>query len=465
MLILVSRYIINTAIMVQKSSLKKEKKMKNGNFDFLKASLDLYKNAAQHLNMPERIFLSLQKPERVLEVRIPVKMDNGDCFIFQGWRSQHCSWRGPLKGGIRYHPDATRNEVIALSMLMTWKCALVNIPYGGAKGGVNLDLDVLPDKYRKNWKNPFPYLMSKRELKNLTDNYIEKIFPIIGPKIDIPAPDVNTTPEIMGWIMNKYSSMIGYTEPSVVTGKPLSLGGSVGRDQATGRGCYIVIKEAIEYLSKHKNLKLDSDNITCAIQGFGNAGSVVANLLYGAGIKIIAVSDRSGAVYNPKGLNIPKLINIKGKNSSICDFKEAEAMNPDDLLSLPVTILIPAALEGVITKHNADKIQARILAEAANGPTTPEANLVLEENGVFVIPDILANAGGVVVSYFEWVQGLERFYWGLEQVEKELETKMKKAFSEVIATVDKLNVNNRTAAFIVAINRVMEAGIARGKAL
>lgn len=441
--------------------------MEKDNFDFLKASLDLYKNAAQYLNMPERIFLSLQRPERVLEVRIPVKMDNGDCFVFQGWRSQHCSWRGPLKGGIRYHSNTTRNEVIALSMLMTWKCALVDIPYGGAKGGVNLDLDALPNRYTQNgqWKNPFPYLMSKRELKNLTDNYIEKIFPIIGPKVDIPAPDVNTNSEIMGWIMNKYSSMVGYTEPSVVTGKPLSLGGSVGRDQATGQGCYIVIKEAMEYLSKHKNLKLNSSNITCAIQGFGNAGSVVANLLYEAGIKIIAVSDRGGAIYNSKGLNIPKLINIKSNSSSVCDFKEAEVMNPDNLLFLPVTILVPAALEGVITKSNAHKVQAKILAEAANGPTTPEATQVLEEKGVFIIPDILANAGGVIVSYFEWVQGLEQFYWSLEQVEKELQTKMKKAFDKVMATANEFHVENRTAAFITAINRVMEAGIARGKAL
>ncbi|MDP3793023.1 MAG: Glu/Leu/Phe/Val dehydrogenase [bacterium] len=440
--------------------------MEISNFDFLKSSLDLYKNAAQYLNMPERIYLSLQRPERVLEVRIPVKMDNGDCFVFQGWRSQHCSWRGPLKGGIRYHPETTRNEVIALSMLMTWKCALVNIPYGGAKGGVNLDLDAIPDRYKKDFSNPFPYSMSKRELKNLTDNYTEKIFPIIGPKIDIPAPDVNTTPEIMGWIMNKYSSMVGYTEPSVVTGKPLSLGGSVGRDQATGQGCHIVIKEAMQYLLKNKKSKFDSGNITCAIQGFGNAGSVVASLLYETGVKIIAVSDRGGAIYNPKGLNIQKLIAIKGKGSSVCDFKEAEAMNnPDDLLSLPVTVLVPAALEGVITKKNAHRVQAKILAEAANGPTTPEANQILEENGVFVIPDILANAGGVVVSYFEWVQGLEQFYWSLEQVEKELETKMKKAFSEVMATADKFSVGNRTAAFITAINRVMEAGIARGKAL
>ena len=451
--------------MAQKDSLKKRREMENNSFDFLKASLDLYKNAAQYLDMPERIYLSLQRPERVLEVRIPVKMDNGDNLIFQGWRSQHCSWRGPLKGGIRYHPDTTRNEVIALSMLMTWKCALVNIPYGGAKGGVSLDLGALPDRYAKNFKNPFPYLMSKRELKNLTDNYTEKIFPIIGSKVDIPAPDVNTTPEIMGWIMNKYSSMVGYTEPSVVTGKPLSLGGSVGRDKATGQGCFITIKEAMDYLSNSGKLKGGLDKATCAIQGFGNAGSVVAELLDKAGVKIVAVSDRKGAIYNPKGLNISKIISIKSKGSSVSDFKESAKIDPEEVLSLPVTILVPSALEGVITKSNAHKVKARILAEAANGPTTPEANKILEKNDVFVIPDILANAGGVIVSYFEWVQGLEQFYWSLEQVEKELQTKMQKAFGEMMATTKKFNVSNRTAAFITAINRVMEAGVARGKAL
>lgn len=438
-------------------------------FDFLQSSLELYKNAAKYLDMPERIYLSLQRPERVLEVRIPVKMDNGDCLLFKGWRSQHCSWRGPLKGGIRFHPDTTRDEVIALSMLMTWKCALVNIPYGGGKGGVNLDLESLPDTYKNDpkWQNPFPYLMSKRELKNLTDNFTEKIFPIIGPKVDIPAPDVNTNAEIMGWIMNKYSSMVGYTEPSIVTGKPISLGGSVGRDKATGQGCFITIQEAINYIYSKKSGKsaFNAANATCAIQGFGNAGSVVAKLLYEEGIKVVAVSDRSGAVFNSTGLNIPKLIEMKSKGYSVCDFKKAEAMNPEDLLLLPVTILVPAALEGVITKDNAHKVQAKILAEAANGPTTPEADQILEKNGVFVIPDILANAGGVVVSYFEWVQGLEQFYWNLDQVEKELKTKMQKAFGDVMATAIKFKVSNRTAAFITAINRVMDAGIARGKAL
>lgn len=453
--------------MPKQGTLKRNKTMGNQEgFDFLKASLDLYKGAAQYLKLQDRIYLSLQKPERVLEVRIPVKMDNGDCLIFQGWRSQHCSWRGPLKGGIRFHPNTTQNEVIALSMLMTWKCALVDIPYGGAKGGVNLDLEALPERYKKdtNWKNPFPYRMSKKELKNLTDNFIEKIFPIIGPKVDIPAPDVNTTPEIMGWIMNKYSSMVGYTEPSVVTGKPLSLGGSVGRDKATGQGCFITIKEAMDYLSTNGKLKY-SGSPTCAIQGFGNAGSVVAELLDKNGIKVVAVSDRSGAIYNSKGLNVSKIASLKNKGSSVSDFKEAEKIDPENLLSLPVTILVPAALEGVITKDNAYKIKAEILAEAANGPTTSEADKILDENGVFVIPDILANAGGVAVSYFEWVQGLNRFVWSYEQVEKELEEKMKKAFSETIEMAKKFGVGNRTAAFITAINRVAEAGVARGKAL
>jgi len=443
---------------------KRKKKIKI-NFDFLKASLDLYKNAAQYLNMPERIFLSLQKPERVLEVRMPVKMDDGSSLVFQGWRSQHCSWRGPLKGGIRYHPDTTRNEVIALSMLMTWKCAVLDLPYGGAKGGVNIALDTIADKRAKNWKDLFPYQMSKRELKNLTDNYIEKIFPIIGPKVDIPAPDVNTNPELMGWIMNKYSSMVGYTEPSIVTGKPLSLGGSAGRDQATGRGCYITIKSAIEHLDANRKIKMNRDKMTCAIQGFGNAGSVVAKLLYEAGIKVTAVSDRNGAIFNSKGLEIPKLIGVKEGGGSVTSWKEGQIISQEDLLSLPVTVLVPAALEGVITKDNVRKVKARIIAEAANGPTTPEASDMLEKNGIFIIPDILANAGGVVVSYFEWIQGREQFYWSIEEVEKELQIKMKKGFNDVMNTAKVYNVNNRTAAFITAVKRVMEAGIARGKAL
>ena len=438
--------------------------MSDQKFNFRDSALKLYENAAQYLDLPQRIYKSLKYPERVLEARLPVRMDDGSYMIFKGWRSQHNTWAGPAKGGIRFHVDVTVDEVVALSMLMTWKCAVMDIHYGGGKGGVTVAWDDLSEKEKRLWRERFPYGMSERELKHLTYEYIEKMFPIIGPRKDIPAPDVNTSPKVMGWIMDKYSAMVGYTEPAVVTGKPLSLGGSEGRDEATGRGCFMTILEAIDYLKNQKNgLESSPSKITCAVQGFGNAGSVVARLLCEAGSKVVAVSDRGGAIYNSKGLNIPELIKTK-KSESIASYKNAEQINPDDLLTLPVTVLVPAALEGVITKKNAPKIRARIIAEAANGPTTPEADPILEKNGVFVIPDILANAGGVTVSYFEWVQGLENFYWTQKDVEQKLKSKMTKAFKDVLKARHDFKVSMRTAAFITAIGRVAQAGIDRGKA-
>lgn len=447
--------------------------MSEKNFDFLKSALELYENAASHLSLPQRVYESLKLPERVLEVRMPVRMDSGHYVVFKGWRSQHCTWRGPAKGGIRFHADVTKDEVVALSMLMTWKCAVVDLPYGGGKGGVTVAWDTF-GKEQEGFKNflrqNFPYKMSEKELKHLTYEYVEKIAPIIGPNVDIPAPDVNTNAKVMGWFMDKYSSLKGHTVPAVVTGKPLSLGGSKGRDEATGRGCFITILEALEYLKDHprsyieKTLGLETLGRTCAVQGFGNAGSVVAKLLYEFGFKVVAVSDRGGAIYNPNGLNIPALIGIKNKGS-VVNYKEAEKIDPEDLLKLPVTVLVPAALEGVINKDNAAGIRARVIAEAANGPTTPEADEILAENSVFVIPDILANAGGVTVSYFEWVQGLENYYWTQEEVEQKLKLKMIQAFKDVLGTSRKFNTSMRTGAFITAVQRVAQAGIDRGKAL
>ncbi|OGN00482.1 MAG: hypothetical protein A3B91_04505 [Candidatus Yanofskybacteria bacterium RIFCSPHIGHO2_02_FULL_41_29] len=438
--------------------------MAGDKFNFLKTALQNYKNAAQYLNIPERIYESLKYPERVITVRMPVRMDDGTYKVFRGWRSQHCSWRGPLKGGIRFSADVTQDEVIALSMLMTYKCAVVDIPFGGAKGGITVSLDdeaeELTEEQKKAWCYRFPYKMSERELKHLTYEYIEKIYPIIGPRNDIPAPDVNTTPKVMGWIMDKYSAMVGHTEPAIVTGKPLSLAGCQGRNEATGRGCVTTILEALDYLKKSN--RLHHEEITCAIQGFGNAGSVVASLLSELGYKVVAVSDRSGAIYNSQGLKIPEL--IKAKNSEgLASYKEAESINPDDLLTLPVTVLVPAAVEGAITKNNASAVKARIIAEAANGPTTPEADKILEENGIFIIPDILANAGGVTVSYFEWVQGLEYLSWSLEEVERRLQVKMTRAFEDVWKTKCKYNTSMRTAAFITGLERVVRAGLDRGK--
>lgn len=430
-------------------------------FNFKQAALEFYERAAQYLHLPasSRIYKSLKYPEKILEVRMPVRMDDGEYYIFRGWRSQHCSWRGPTKGGIRFHPDVTEEEVVALSMLMTWKCALVDLKYGGAKGGVTLAWEELSEKEQGKWRERFPYQMSERELKHLTYEYTEKIAPNIGPNVDIPAPDVNTSAREMGWIMDKYSASVGHSEPAVVTGKPLDIGGIEGRDEATGRGCFITILKALgEVMGRRHTYE------TAAIQGFGNAGQVVANLIDQGGHKVLSVSDRGGAIYNSNGLNVQKLIELKQKKLSVTSYKEAEAIAPEDLLTLPVTVLVPAALEGVITARNAPKIKAKIIAEAANGPTTPEADNILEEKGVFIIPDILANAGGVTVSQFEWAQGREGEDWSKKKVNNLLDEKMTKAFESVLDTKRKFSIPSmRTAAFVTAVDRVIKAGIARGK--
>ena len=382
----------------------------------------------------------LRRPRRALSLSLPVKMDDGSTRVFDGFRVQHNSARGPCKGGIRYHPDVTFDEVKALASWMTWKCAIVNIPFGGAKGGIVCDT----------------HKMSKGELERLTRRYAYEISPIIGPDKDIPAPDVYTDSQIMAWIMDTYSMTHGSSAPGVVTGKPTFLGGSFGRNEATARGCLFVIRSACEVLG----IKLNG--ATVAIEGFGNAGSIAAQLLAQNGATVIAVSDSRAGILNRAGLSVPELLVHKAKTGSVAEFPNSNPISSDALLELQCDILIPAALENQITLENADRIQARIIAEAANGPTTPDADAVIHKKGAMVIPDILANAGGVTVSYFEWVQDLQELFWDEDDVNRRLERVMVKAFSDVHSTAKKYNVDMRTGAYIVGIERVATAMSTRG---
>jgi glutamate dehydrogenase/leucine dehydrogenase len=383
----------------------------------------------------------LKHPKRELTVNFPVRMDDGSYRVFTGHRVQYNMARGPTKGGIRYHPQVTLDEVRALAAWMTWKCAVVNIPYGGAKGGVVCD----------------PKHMSKGELERLTRRYASEIAPIIGPEMDIPAPDVYTDAQTMAWIMDTYSMLKGYSVPGVVTGKPISLGGSEGRGEATGRGCAYVIREA----AKDINLKVKGASV--AIQGFGNAGSVAANLLYDEqGAKIVAVSDTKGGIYKADGFNPHTVEEHKAKTGSVVGFPGTKSISNDELLETKADILVPAALENQITKKNADKIQAKIVAEAANGPTLPEADEILFQKKVTVLPDVLANAGGVTVSYFEWAQDIQGYYWALDEVNTRLERVMVKSYNDVHKVGTERKVHNRTAAYVVAIQRVVDAIKIRG---
>ncbi len=396
--------------------------------------------AAKIMNLDPTLHKIFRKPKRVLQVSIPVKMDNGEYEIFTGYRVHHNFNRGPTKGGIRYHPDVTLEEVEALAMWMTWKCAVVNIPYGGAKGGVVCN----------------PKEMSMRELEALTRRFTFEICAMIGPDSDIPAPDVYTNPQVMAWIMDTYSIIKGHSVLGVVTGKPVSIGGSLGRSEATGRGTVITSLEAF------KTLGIDPKQATAVVQGFGNAGSVAARLLSQEGVKVIAVSDSKGGVFNPKGLDIDKMIDIKQQSGSVINYNDADRITNDELLVLKTDLLVPAALEGVLTERNAGDVQARIIVEAANGPTTMEADKILEDRGILIIPDILANAGGVVVSYFEWVQSLQSFFWDEDMVNQQLSKIMTKSFDDVIAEREKRKVSMRMAAHILAIARVAEATTIRG---
>jgi glutamate dehydrogenase (NAD(P)+) len=411
-----------------------------GQDDTFGAMLQEFAGAARLLNLDRGLWKTLTSPKRQIIVSCPVLMDDGHIEVFTGYRVQYNITLGPAKGGIRYHPDVTLDEVTALAAWMTWKCAVAGVPFGGGKGGVVCD----------------PTKMSKRELEALTRRYIAEIVDAIGPDKDVPAPDVNTNEQVMAWVMDTYSMHVGYTSTAVVTGKPIVMGGSLGRREATGRGVMIATREAA------KHLDLDIKGATVAVQGFGNVGSVSADLLSRIGAKIVAVTDWKGGVYDAGGLHIPSLIDWVAEHKTVAGFPKADPLDPGKIFDLDVDILIPAALEKQITKDNAPTIKAKIIAEGANGPTTPEAHQYLHERGVFVIPDILANAGGVTTSYFEWVQDRHGYFWEEDEVNDKLERKMQSAFDTVLATAKKYKTDMRTAAYVVAINRVAEVTKLRG---
>ena len=408
--------------------------------DLFQVAVEQFEIAANVLGLDDGMRQILSHCQRELTVNFPVEMDDGSVEVFTGYRVQHNSGPGPTKGGIRYHQSVTLSEVKALAMWMTWKCAVVGLPFGGAKGGVRVN----------------PKLLSQAELQNLTRRYTTEIQPFIGPNQDIPAPDVNTNPQIMAWLMDTYSMNVGYSVPGVTTGKPLVLGGSEGRHEATGRGCVFAIESAARILD------LNLAKTRTAVQGFGNAGSVAARLMSELGSAIVAVSDSRGGIYNSAGLDLHAVSAHKSRTGSVIGFRDADDVSNEDLLLLPVDILIPAALENQITAENAAQVQATLIAEAANGPTTPEADAILYDRNVFVIPDILANAGGVTVSYFEWVQALQAFPWTEHEVNERLRRIMNRSFDAVFRTSIEYGVHMRTAALVRAIDRVAEFTRLRG---
>ena len=406
----------------------------------LRSAQRQFDEAASLLGLDEGMRKVLRSTKRELEVHFPVKMDDGSLEVFTGYRVQHSLACGPTKGGIRFHPAVTIDEVRALAMWMTWKCALAGLPYGGAKGGVVVD----------------PKQLSHAELERLTRRYASEILLFIGPESDIPAPDVNTTPEVMAWIMDTVSMARGYSVPAVVTGKPLTIGGSRGRSSATGRGVAVATALAC------RRLEIPAAGTTVAVQGFGNAGSHAARLLADRGFRVLAVSDSHGGIVAASGLDVPKAIDYKRAHGSLQGYPGADPISNEELLELPVGVLIPAALEGVITAGNAQRIRARLIAEAANGPTTPDADVILERNGVTVIPDILANAGGVIVSYFEWVQDLQSFFWAEDEINRQLESVMTHAFDTAWDAATQRAISLRKGAYVVAVDRVAEAMRERG---
>ena len=397
-------------------------------------------NVARVLYLDDGIHAVLQKPKRELTVHFPVSLDGGGTRMFTGYRVQHNTSRGPAKGGLRFHPDTDLDEVRALAMWMTWKCALVNIPFGGAKGGVVCD----------------PKALSPAELEDLTRRYTTEISPVIGPDADIPAPDVGTNGQIMAWIMDTYSMHRGHTVPAVVTGKPTSIGGSEGRLDATGLGIVLVTEEAL----KRRNETLAGKRVV--VQGFGNVGSAAARIFHRHGASVVAVSDVQGGVHNSTGLDIPALVSHAARNGSVVGFPDSEPVGGAALLELPSDILVPAAMQGQITRANADRIQARMVVEGANGPTTPDADDILRDRGIELVPDVLANAGGVTVSYFEWVQDLQSFFWTEEEVNGRLARILARACAEVWAAAEAHKTDLRTAAYAVGVARVAEAIRIRG---
>jgi glutamate dehydrogenase (NAD(P)+) len=404
------------------------------------AMLEEFDEAARILNLEPGIWSILTHPKRQITVSCPVQMDSGEIEVFTGYRVQYNITLGPAKGGIRYHPGVSLDEVTALAAWMTWKCAVAHVPFGGGKGGVICD----------------PTKMSRRELEALTRRYVAEIIDAIGPEKDVPAPDVNTNEQVMAWVMDTYSMHVGHTTTSVVTGKPLELGGSLGRHEATGRGVMIVARESAAHVG------FDITGASVAVQGFGNVGSISATLLAEAGARIVAVTDWKGGVHNPKGLDVSKLGAHVAQQKTVQGFTGGDPLTNEQLFALDVDILIPAALENQITIANAPTIRAKIVIEGANGPTTPDAHRHLHERGVFVVPDILANSAGDTASYFEWVQDRYGYFWTEKEVNERLEFKMREAFNAVLQTALKYKVDMRTAAYIVAISRVATVTRIRG---
>ncbi|MGE5061193.1 MAG: Glu/Leu/Phe/Val family dehydrogenase [Betaproteobacteria bacterium] len=396
--------------------------------------------AAEKLGVDPNVARRLRRPDRALIVSVPTRMDNGGVKVFTGYRVQHNDVLGPFKGGIRYHPAVNLGEVAALAMWMTWKCSLVGLPLGGAKGGIACD----------------PAELSRHELQSMTRRFTAEIINVIGPEVDVPAPDMGTNEQVMAWIMDTYSQHKGHAVPEIVTGKPVAIGGTLGRREATGRGVVYMILEA----AKHLNINLSQ--CTAVVQGFGNVGSVAVKELANIGVKVIGVSDRTGGFVDEKGLPVEKLLELADKNHSLEGCPYGDKISNEELLELKCDVLVPAALEMQITKANAAKIHCRILAEGANGPTTPDADTILRENGIFLIPDILANAGGVVVSYFEWVQDLQNFFWNEVEVNGKLREILVKSFHEVLRMSEKHGVDMRLAALMIGIDRVTRAMLWRG---
>ena len=403
-------------------------------------ALTQFNAIADKLGLDDGLREWLSLPQRELTTHFPVRMDDGSLKVFEGYRVQHSLARGPAKGGIRYHPRVNLEEVRALAMWMAWKCAVVDLPFGGAKGGVACS----------------PKEMSQAELERLTRRFASEISIIIGPENDIPAPDVNTNAQVMAWIMDTYSMHKGYSVLGVVTGKPLAIGGSQGRDEATGRGSAIIASEVMLHQGR------SIDGATVAIQGFGNAGTHAARILSDMGARIIAATDSQGGRYNPKGLDVEQAIAAKRETGQLGNYRDGDAISNDELLEMQCDILLPAALENQITGSNAPRVKAKVIVEAANGPTTPEADEMMNENGITVVPDILANAGGVVVSYFEWIQGLQHHFWDLAEVQARLERIMKNAYVEVVAMATTRKVSLREAALMLGIGRVTESIKLRG---
>lgn len=397
--------------------------------------------AANYLDLDEGLHQVLSRPMRQLIVNFPVVLDNGEVMCFEGYRVQHNSARGPTKGGIRYHPDVDVNETTALAMWMTWKCAVVNIPYGGAKGSVKVDTKQL----------------SRREIEKLTRRYVTEINMILGERSDIPAPDIGTNAQVMAWIMDTFSMQKGYTVPGVVTGKPIDLGGSLGRVEATGRGVIVSTEEAA------KTIGMDLGKAKIVVQGFGNVGATAAKIASDSGATIVGISDAHGGIYNPKGLPIDELVaRYSGREGGIREYKDAQQVSNAELLELDCDVLIPAAISAQLTKENASNVKAKLIVEGANGPCTPDADHIFSDRGTLVVPDILANAGGVVVSYFEWVQDLQNFFWEEDQVNARLTKIMQYSYAQVDATMRQHKTDMRTAALIIGVKRVADATIRRG---